>query len=144
MFEPKILYTRSGSSMSDSYSESLCIERLTLKKYRLFLGGYEFLGEIADFVDEETGEENIPEMIGREKVKEYDGQYIYGGSIVQNEDDREVVFQDISDVDLHNWLKDIDLHNAEILFSIRETIKYGFITAVAWQIGKILKQLKNK
>jgi len=124
--------------MSDTYSESLCIERLTIKKYRLFLGGYEFLGEISDFVDEETGEENIPEMIGRQKVQDYDGQYIYGGSIVQNEDDGEIVFRDINDENLHNWLKDIDWHNNETLSLIRNVLKYKLISGIAWQISKIL------
>ena len=143
MIDPKILDTRSGSSMSDSYSESLCIERLTIMKYRLFLGGYEFLGEISDFVDEETGEENIPEMIGREKVQDYDSEYIYGGSIVQNEDDGEVVFRDINEADLINWLKKVEWHNTEILSSIKNVIEFKFITTVAWQISKILNQLKK-
>ena len=127
--------------MSDSYSESLCIERLTIKKYRLFLGGYEFLGEISDFVDEETGEENIPKIIGSEKVKDYDGQYIYGGSIVQNEDDGEVVFWDINDENLHNWLKKVEWDNTEILSSIKNVIEFKFTTTVTWQISKILNQL---
>ena len=130
--------------MSDTYSESLCIERLTIKNYRLFLGGYEFLGEVSDFVDDETGEENIPEMIGRQKVQDYDGQYIYGGSIVQNEDDGEIVFQDVNDNDLHTWLKDIDWHTSEILFSIRNTVKYKLITGIVWHIRKILNRLKNE
>lgn len=142
MFEPKILDTRSGSSMSDSYSESLCIERLTIKKYRLFLGGYEFLGEISDFVDEETGEENIPDMIGREKVQDYDSEYIYGGSIVQNEDDGEAVFQDVNDENVHNWLKDIDWHDTEILSEIAHLIEFRLIETVIWQIKKLFLSKK--
>ena len=142
MTEPKILDTRSGSSMSDAFSESLCIERLSFKKYRLFLGGYEFLGEISDFVDEETGEENIPDMIGSEKVQDYDGQYIYGGSIVQNEDDGEVVFQDINAENLHNWLKNIEWHSTEVLSKIEHSIKFRLAETLIWQIKKLFLSKK--
>lgn len=142
MLGPKILITRIGSSMSDTYSESLCIERLDLKNYRLFLGGYECLGELSDFVDDETGEENIPEMISGERVQESDGQYIYGGDIIQNEDDGEIIFQSINDTDLSNWLKSVNWHDDEAFQEIAMETKFTFTKLITWLAFKVLAKIK--
>ena len=120
--ETKIIDTRYGSNISGGYSESLCIQKIDDKNFRLFIGGYEGIGEVSEFYNEEEVEEVIPEIIDGQLVQEvYDG-IIYGGSIIQNEDNGEVIFSDTEDKDLNDFLKGVSWDHKKTLSLIKKIV----------------------
>lgn len=116
----QIVDTREKSSISGSaWTESLCLKKIDAKNYLLFVGGYEAIGEVSDFYDEEKDETTIPETIDGQRVQGEDGDIIVGESIIQNEDDGEVMFNDLNDKNLKSWLKSVSWDYEETLSSLK-------------------------
>ena len=117
--EPLIIDSRYESSMSSTFRESLCIERIDEQNYRLFIGDYEVIGEVSDFLNEETYDYDIPETINGAVVQYTEEDYICGGDILQNEDGGQVILQGELNADAEEWLKGVNWFNEEILRSIK-------------------------
>ena len=120
--EPIIIDSRYESSMSSTFRESLCIERIDEENYRLFIGDYEVIGEVSDYLNEETSDYDIPETIGGAVVQYTEEDYICGGDILQNEDDGEIILQNELDDGVEEWLKGVNWFNEEILSSIKKIL----------------------
>ena len=87
--EIEIIETILQSTMASTFTEYLCLEKINNNQFRLFVGGYEVIGEASDYYNEEDDEENIPEQIDGQTVQGVEDGCIIGGSILQNEDDGE-------------------------------------------------------
>jgi hypothetical protein len=117
--EPIIIDSRYESSMSSTFRESLCIERIDEENYRLFIGDYEVIGEVSDYLNEETYDYDIPDTIDGAVVQYTEEDYICGGDILQNEDDGQILLQSELDDGVEEWLKGVNWLNEEILTSIK-------------------------
>ena len=117
--EPIIIDSRYESSMSSTFRESLCIERIDEENYRLFIGDYEVIGEVSDYLNEETYDYDIPDTIDGAVVQYTEEDYICGGDILQNEDDGPILPQSELDDGVEEWLKGVNWLNEEILTSIK-------------------------
>ena len=117
--EPIIIDSRYESSMSSTFRESLCIERIDEENYRLFIGDYEVIGDVSDYLNEETYDYDIPDTIDGAVVQYTEEDYICGGDILQNEEDGQILLQSELDDGVEEWLKGVNWLNEEILTSIK-------------------------
>ena len=69
---------------------------------------------------EEDDEENIPEQIDGQTVQGVEDGCIIGGSILQNEDDGEVIFSSTTDTDLKEWLERVSYYNTKIIEKLKK------------------------
>ena len=101
----EIIEKREMSSMTGSRDEYLCLENLSDSKYELSIRGYEVLGEVRNFMDDD-GEISLPDEIDGIEVVSNDGEYIFGGTLVMTSDDYgEVEFTDSQHKDVSDWLE---------------------------------------
>jgi len=101
----EIIEKREMSWMTGSRDEYLCLENLSDSKYELSIRGYEVLGEVRNFMDDD-GEISLPNEIDGIEVVSNDGEYIFGGTLVMTSDDYgEVEFSDSQHKDVSDWLE---------------------------------------
>lgn len=120
--EIKTIDTREGSSPASTWSEDLCLKRVSQTHFDLFVGGYEVVGETSDFFDEETGEEEIPDEIGGHPVRGVEDGYVIGGEIVKNEEYGEFQFSDFKAADVRGWLESVNWEHAALLQEIADIV----------------------
>ena len=68
------LDSREETGSTDTWTEYLCLEKLK-KGFELTIRGYEILGQLSDYTDDD-GNEDLPDEIYGEKVSNYDNEYI--------------------------------------------------------------------
>ena len=120
--EIKIIDSREGSSPASTWSEDLCLKRVSQTHFELFVGGYEVVGETSEFFDEETGEEEIPDEIGGYPVQGIEDGYVIGGEIVKNEEYGEFQFSDFKAADVRDWLASVNWEHAALLQEIADIV----------------------
>ena len=119
----RIISSRDGSSPASSWSEDLCLKRVSDTEFELFIGGYEFVAEVSDFFNEETEEEEVPEEIGGYPVQGIQEGYVIGGEILKNEGNGEVQFSDPEISEVKEWLASVDWNTEQVFSSIKTAIK---------------------
>ena len=119
----RIISSRDGSSPASSWSEDLCLKRVSDTEFELFVGGYEFVAEVSDFFNEETEEEEVPEEIGGYPVQGIQEGYVIGGEILKNEGNGEVQFSDPEISEVKEWLASVDWNTEQVFSSIKTAIK---------------------
>ena len=119
--ERKVIDSRTESSMASSWREYLCVERLGDEEFELTVRGYGYLGEVADYADEDRDFELPEEIDGQYVAGVEDGEFIVGGDLViQSEDDGSVRFSNSSQIEVTEWLEQV-----KGLFHIRsETVQF--------------------
>jgi hypothetical protein len=117
--EIKTIDTREGSSLASTWSEDLCLKRVSQTHFELFVGGYEVVGETSDFFDEETGDEEIPDEIGGYPVRGIEDGYVIGGEIIKNEEYGEVQFADLEAAEVQEWLTGVEWNTDQVFSLIR-------------------------
>lgn len=120
--EIKIIATRERSTPASTWSEDLCLKRVSQTHFKLFVGGYEVVGETSEFFDEETGEEEIPDEIGGYPVRGVEDGYVIGGEIVKNEEYGEFQFSDFKAADVRDWLASVNWEYAALLQEIADIV----------------------
>ena len=91
MSDEKIIVIESRTDVFGTGDEFLCFRIIEGSKYELSVRGYEFLGNVVDFYDDD-GEENIPDFIDEKEVIEVLPEYIIGGNLVTYKEDEIIVF----------------------------------------------------
>jgi hypothetical protein len=64
--------------MVSTWSELLCVGFGKTRSYRLYLGIYEVLGEVAEYYDEELDEFSVPDIINGKAVQGVKDDYVVG------------------------------------------------------------------
>lgn len=118
----KIIDSREGSTLASTWSENLCLKRVSQTNFELFVGGYEVVGETSEFFDEKTGVEEIPDEIDGYPVQGVEDGYVIGGEIVKNEEYGELQFSDFKAADVRDWLASVEWNTEQVFLLIRTTI----------------------
>jgi len=118
----KIIDSREGSSLASTWSENLCLKRVSQTNFELFVGGYEVVGETSEFFDEKTGVEEIPDEIDGYPVQGVEDGYVIGGEIVKNEEYGELQFSDFKAADVRGWLASVNWEHAALLQEIADIV----------------------
>ena len=101
---------------------SIGLEKLK-KGFELTIRGYDILGQLSDYTDDD-GNENLPDEINGEKISNYDNEYIYGSNLVINaDDDGSVKFINPNEDDVREWLESVDWFGENLISDIEEIIK---------------------
>jgi hypothetical protein len=103
--EPVILASREQSSMVSSWVEYLCLRSLQAGESELFTGRYEALTEAEQFLNEETGNYDLPAEIDGQKVVAIEDDYVVGGELGFFEADDAVAFRNPDEPAVAQWLK---------------------------------------
>lgn len=74
----QVLRCRDQFSMVSTWDELLCVGFGKMRPYRLYLGIYEVLGEVAEFYDEELDELAVPDTINGKEVRGIKDDYVVG------------------------------------------------------------------
>jgi hypothetical protein len=119
----KIIASRKGSTPASTWTENLCLKKITNTEFELFVGGYEVVAEASDFYDEETEEDVIPDEIDGYPVMGTIDGYVIGGEILKNEDDGEVRFTDFETAEVRDWLKGIKWGDTNTVSAIQAALK---------------------
>lgn len=120
--EIKIIDSRECSTLASTWSEDLCLIRVSETHFEIFVGGYDVVGETSEFFDEETGEEEIPDEIGGYPVRGVEDGYVIGGEIVKNEEYGEFQFSDFKAADVRGWLASVNWEHAALLQEIADIV----------------------
>ena len=116
------LDSREETGSTDTWTEYLCLKKLK-KGFELTIRGYEILGQLSDYTDDD-GNENLPDEINGEKISNYDNEYIYGSNLVINaDDDGSVKFINPNEDDVREWLESVDWFGENLISDIEEIIK---------------------
>ena len=115
----QIVASREGSTMASTWSEDLCLKKITNTKFELFIGGYEVVAEESDFFDEETGEEEVPDEIDGFPVRGIEDGYVIGGEILKNEDNGEIQFSIFDTKEVSDWLKSVKWDDVDTIQSVK-------------------------
>ena len=115
----KIIDSREGSSLASTWSENLCLKRVSQTNFELFVGGYEVVGETSEFFDEKTGKEEIPDEIDGYPVQGVEDGYVIGGEIAKNEEYGELQFSDFKAADVRDWLASVEWNTDQVFLLIR-------------------------
>jgi hypothetical protein len=111
--------------LSQTGDEILCFRKLDDSKYELSIRGYEFLGNIDEFCDDE-GVESIPKFVDGKEVIEILPEFITGGNLVTYNEDEIIIFEDPNTLDVRDFLTnkfcfiEETLTKEEILKKVRE------------------------
>jgi hypothetical protein len=125
MKNDSLLVIESREDWLGTGDEYLCVRETDSLKFELSIRGYEFLGNVVDFCDDE-GEENIPDTINGKEVVEVLSEYIIGGELVTYKDEEVLVFSDVLDPRIpeflkeHNWINEENSTNEHILRTIHD------------------------
>ena len=121
--ELKVINWGEQSTMASTWTEYLCIERLTKDDFELSIRSYEVLGEAMDYSDDD-GNWDLPDEIGGMKVMGLEDEYVVGGNLVlHSEDYGEVKFSDPQDKEVSDWLKSVGWDNDNTRKEIIKLIK---------------------
>ena len=101
-----IVATREGSSMVSSWTEYLCLTKLTEHRYTLFTGRYEAIAERSEYYNEETEDYDLPELIEGKTVVGLEDDYVVGGELTYYDGSEAVEFTDVDDKVVSAWLGD--------------------------------------
>ncbi|MCP4124979.1 MAG: hypothetical protein GY751_24825 [Bacteroidetes bacterium] len=113
--ELEILEFDERSSMASSWTEFVCIERITADEFELSIRGYQAIGEISDYWDEEAGEYLLPDKIDGLKVHGTEDEVVVGGNLVlQSDDEGILIFTDPNSGSVTEWLRSVGWESSEI------------------------------
>ncbi len=119
--EVQYIDMRQQSSMSSTWDEYLCIERISNKEFELSIRSYEVLGELFEFQDEEG---NLPDEIDGASVVGSWEEFIIGGNLIPRSDEYgEVRFRDFENQDVFDWLGSVDWDSKKIRKELKKLSK---------------------
>ena len=101
----KIIKSRDANQMAFSnWTEYLVLTHGETKKYKLFTGQFEVLGEREDYYDEDTDDYELPEEIDGKAVEGIEEEYVIGGDLTHFDASQAVEFDDMTDAALTSWM----------------------------------------
>lgn len=119
-----IVEMRELSTMASSWTEYLCLERIDEENYTLSVRGYEVLGELIDFYDEDIGDYKVPSEIDGSEVVRCEEGYIVGGELsIVNESYSPFQFNASGPTDMPNWLTHVARWDLSIIQKVYAAIR---------------------
>ncbi len=115
---PTIIDTVERSSMASNWKEHLCLSRLTDGQWRLDVLGWEALGEVDEYWDEDADDYVLPDEIdGNEVVGVEDGIIVVANLVPTGNTEAEYQFTDFV------WSDFVDNFEAEASFWCNDQTK---------------------
>jgi hypothetical protein len=110
--------------MVSSWTEYLCLERADEENYTLSVRGYEVLGELSDFYDEEIGDHRIPSAINGSEVVRCEDGYVLGGKLsITNDALPPFHFKVLGPTHMPNWLTQVARWDVSVVQKVYDAIR---------------------
>ena len=97
------------STRASTWNEYLCIERRSQTSFLLSVRGYDVLGEVTEYTNDD-GKIDLPDTIDGNDVHGIEDMYVVGGYLSPRFDD-DFVFSDPGHDDVDKWLISVDWQN---------------------------------
>jgi hypothetical protein len=117
-----VIVTRERSTMFSTWIEGMCLTKINKTEFELFIGGFVPVAESLDYIDEQTGKEDIPDEIDGYPVRGvYDG-VIIGGEIERDLSEGGIKFTDLESVRVKEWIENVNWNYCKTFKKIQETM----------------------
>jgi hypothetical protein len=112
------------STMTGSWTEYLCLRKVSVEIFELSVRGYMILDEIEKYYDEETDVYSYPDEIDGWSVMGTEGVYIIGHNLINQSDNvSPIEFTSVDDPEVIGWLSSPKKYDDKIINDIRSHIK---------------------
>lgn len=142
--ETIMLDQRQQSSMVSSWTEYLCLDREADGSYALAVKGYEILGSISEYYNEETEQYEIPDEIDGESVIGQEDEYIVGGSLQSHSDEiYPLEFAIPKKEEIEEWLSGVANWDPSIVTKVLEMVTMSGADGESVNVNDVPYELKE-
>jgi len=112
------------STMTGSWTEYLCLRKLSSNRFELSVRGFQILGEIKDYYDERSDTYSYPDKINGWSVRGAEGEYVVGHLMVNQSDEiMPIEFSSVDEPEVMEWLSYPKKYDDKIINDIRSHIE---------------------
>jgi len=119
----KIIAERERSGMASVWDEYLCLRKVSETEYELSVRAYEVLAEGWDYYDEKTEDYDLPDEINGKAVVGFVDEWIVGGSLIETEAFKSLVFVDLEHPDVTQWFEEVKWNNSAVVSALQSAVE---------------------
>ena len=119
----KIIDERERSGMASVWDEYLCLRKVSETEYELSVRAYEVLAEGWDYYDEETEGYDLPDEINGKGVVGFVDEWIVGGSLIETEAFKSLLFKDLNHPDVTQWFEELEWNTSAVMSALQSAVE---------------------
>ena len=119
----KIIAERERSGMASVWDEYLCLRKVSETEYELPVRAYEVLAEGWDYCDEETEGYDLPDEINGKGVVGFVDEWIVGGSLIETEAFKGLLFKDLNHPDVTQWFEEVKWNTSAVISALQSAVE---------------------
>ena len=119
----KIIAERERSGMASVWDEYLCVRKVSETEYELSVRAYEVLAEGWDYYDEESEDYDLPDEINGKAVVGFVDEWIVGGSLIETETFKSLIFSDLTHPDVAQWFDELKWNTSEVMSVLKSAVE---------------------
>jgi uncharacterized protein YacL (UPF0231 family) len=119
----KIIAERECSGMVSVWDEYLCLRKVSETKYELSVRAYEVLAEGWDYYDEESEDYDLPDEINGKAVVGFVDEWIVGGSLIETETFKSLIFSDLTHPDVAQWFNEVKWNTSAVMSALQSAVE---------------------
>ena len=119
----KIIAERERSGMASVWDEYLCLRKVSETEYELSVRAYEVLAEGWDYYDEETEGYDLPDEINGKGVVGFVDEWIVGGSLIETEAFKSLLFKDLNHPDVTQWFDEVKWNTSAVMSALQSAVE---------------------
>ena len=119
----KIIAERERSGMASVWDEYLCLRKVSETEHELSVRAYEVLAEGWDYYDEETEGYDLPDEINGKGVVGFVDEWIVGGSLIETEAFKSLLFKDMNHPDVTQWFDEVKWNTSAVMSALQSAVE---------------------
>ena len=119
----KIIAERERSGMASVWDEYLCLRKVSETEYELSVRAYEVLAEGWDYYDEESEDYDLPDEINGKAVVGFVDEWIVGGSLIETEVFKSLLFKDLNHPDVTQWFEEVEWNTSAVMSALQSAVE---------------------
>ena len=119
----KIIAARERSGMASVWDEYLCLRKVSETEHELSVRVYEVLAEGWDYYDEETEGYDLPDEINGKGVVGFVDEWIVGGSLIETEAFKSLLFKDLNHPDVAQWFEEVEWNTSAVMSALQSAVE---------------------
>ena len=119
----KIIAERERSGMASVWDEYLCLRKVSETEYELSVRAYEVLAEGWDYYDEESEDCDLPDEINGKAVVGFVEEWIVGGSLIETETFKSLIFSDLTHLDVTQWFDEVKWNTSSVMSALQSAVE---------------------
>ena len=119
----KVIAERERSGMASVWDEYLCLRKVSETEYELSVRAYEVLAEGWGYYDEETEGYDLPDEINGKGVVGFVDEWIIGGSLIETEAFKILLFKDLNHPDVTQWFEEVEWNTSAVMSALQSAVE---------------------